>query len=279
MTIKEESIYDDLLEGEDNTPIDEPDDGIEGSPEGEEQVQEGNDQGDNSNASTKVDEPFLTVKHLDNEQNLTREQAIEYAQKGMDYDRVREKYDEMKPYKDDIDRVREFARTTNKSVPEFLEAISQAQLNYEIGNELQNLKNQYPDADENLIKEFARSRVESRHAETKEKAMRAEEEQREALQKAQQEEVHRDVELFKKEFPGVDLKNIDPQVLEYIKDGMSLVSAYYKYQSIKQKPITDAQVKASQQNELNKAKDLGAVNTSGEGEADDPFMQGFNSVK
>ena len=76
------------------------DSGGESAGEADGETQETESEGEEG----KADQPDgFVLKHLGEERTVTREEAISLAQKGMDYDRIREKWDAVK---DDVPRLR-----------------------------------------------------------------------------------------------------------------------------------------------------------------------------
>ena len=71
-----------------------------------------------------ADQPKYKLKHLDTESELTAEEMIPLAQKGMDYDRIRAKYDEMNAnianYEDRMKFLEELAENSGQSVEDMI---------------------------------------------------------------------------------------------------------------------------------------------------------------
>lgn len=205
----------------------------------------------------KTEEPFLTVRYDKEDKNLTRDEAVTFAQKGMNYDRMYGKYQELN------DRLTTLAEMNGMDINGYLDSLNTAQTNYAISKEVQELKEQYPDADQNLLKELATKNVNERmvHQQTakQEEETSHEETQREALEKQ--------MDIFRAVHPDVRADNLDDKVYELMGQGYTLLEAY----TVVYQPKQDA---IKTKNEANKKKALGNVSTSDNISTDD-FLSGF----
>lgn len=93
---------------------------------------EENTEGD-ANAEEKAEEQkadqLFELKHLDETKSVGKDEVISLAQKGMDYDRVKEKYDALKAEKDKFsgfeeqrDFIKELADAAGQSVDQFIDS-------------------------------------------------------------------------------------------------------------------------------------------------------------
>ena len=81
-------------DGEKADAADQPEDAEEPGTEGEEQTEDG--EADGEGGEQKGSDQTFELKHLDETRTVGREEVIELAQKGMDYDRIRGKLDELR---------------------------------------------------------------------------------------------------------------------------------------------------------------------------------------
>ena len=109
---------------------------------------------------------FLKVKYNKEEIPLSQEQTIEYAQKGMNYDKVYKEYEELKnnPALNTYDKIKNFAEFSGMSVDEWINYLDEQRQQIEIekytktgvseeyAKELMQLKNQVGKQDEVLRK-------------------------------------------------------------------------------------------------------------------------------
>lgn len=182
------------------------------------------------------------VKHLKEEKEISYDEAPEYIQKGLDYDRVREKYDETKPV---LGFVEKLAKQNNMSVQEYMQEVER----YEREQAIQDI------ADNNqLSKEMAEELFLLRE-ERKTRAQKDEEAKREAEKKEE-------YLSFVNEFPNVDVDSIPVEVFElkHQNPRLTLTDAYIRHQWNEQKKAQQVQ----QANEKNASTSTGRVaNDSG----------------
>lgn len=212
--------------------------------------------------------PFLEIKFNKETKGLTQEEAREYAQKGMNYDRLNDKYNALN---DTLDRL---ARLNNMDVSTFLNSLNDTQIQYEEQLEMDALRERYPNAEEELIREMASNTVRERMAS---QIQRFEDEKNEQLN-AQELQVRRDLETLGNEFPDLDFKTMPEEVFDYVRnDGLNIVSAYYKYlhnQDVQKLSEAESKSKVEAFNETNRKKSLGNLTNAGSSTEDD-FLKGF----
>lgn len=231
---------------------------LEATPAEEESTQE--------EVSEETSAPFLEIKYNKETKGLTQDEAREYAQKGMNYDRLNDKYNAIN------DTLERLARLNNMDVNSFLNSLNDTQVEYEESVEMDALREKYPNAEEELIREMASNTVRERLAS---QIKRFEDEKNEQLN-AQELQAQKDLDTLKNEFP--DLDTIPDEVFDIIRnDHLNLVSAYYKYLHIQDaKKISEAESKTKVEtlNETNKKKSLGNLTNAGSS-GDDDFLKGF----
>ena len=215
-------------------------------------------------------EPFLKIKYDKEEIGLTQEEAKELAEKGKNYDRLRDRYNSLN------DPIEKLARMYDMDVPTFINSLNETQTKFEVNKEMQTLKEMYPTADEEILKELASKRVQDRLGVQQRKI--EDEKQKEA--DTQELEVKRQIGLFRQEYPNLEPDKLDPSVYEFIRQGYTLLEAYNKWarqEEAKNKPVQDKQERVRQKNEENKSKSLGSTSNVGSVEKDD-FLSGFLGV-
>lgn len=241
--LQDENVFSDVTEEEENLFTEESED----TPVEEEKTEE------------KVEEnPFaLKVTYNGEEQTLNQEDARNYAQKGMNYDKIYEP-------------LQRLARLNGlNSVSEYLNMLDDTQINYEISKEMESLRNdpKYENVSDEVLEEIATSRVH----ESIGKRDREYEQLRQGQADAEEQRLQKEIEMFFREYPEFRDKgpdSVDPKVYEYVKEGYTLLEAYNKWQ--KEQP----EVKISKQNEENKKRSVGSTTNAGKVEADD-FLKGF----
>ena len=94
-------------------------------------------------SETKI-EDFLKIKYNGAEKSLTREEAIELAQKGMNYDKVLGERDNLTGIID------QYAKASNMTREQFIDFLKMNLANYEEGAEVENLRKSYPGASDDI---------------------------------------------------------------------------------------------------------------------------------
>lgn len=195
-------------------------------------------------------EPFLKIKHLDKEYDLTLDDAKTYAQKGFDYDRIREKYDSSKPV---LSFVEELAKDAGyQDVNQYLEAARE----WKRQQQLEELTSN------NIPEDIAKEIMENRQFREQYKIKEA--------QIQEQERQTKEYDLFLKSYPDVKADQIPEEVWNEFTSGKSLVDAYAKYENnlLKQELAKYRETEAAKQkNAENSQASTGSV--TGQGAAND----------
>ena len=237
--VQEENVFDDVTAEEENL--------FEGAKDTTEAPE--------AEEAEEATEPFLTIRYDKEDRNLSQEEAKEYAQKGMNYDRLQGKYDDLNS------RIDRLAKMNDLSVDEFLNKLDDTQMEFMVSNEIDSLKEQYPDTAEEVLRELASNRI-------KGNIQNQQNREREEADTRKEAEAQRQITNFLREYPDVSPDKVDQKVFDYIDQGYTLLEAYEKWQ--RESP----QVKAEKQNEANKKRSLGSTTNAGKTDADD-FLNGF----
>lgn len=222
-------------------------------------------------AQPKADAPKMwTLRHMDEVRQVGEADMVVLAQKGLDYDRIRGKYDESKPV---MELFGSFAKQAGMSIPDYVSFI-RTQAKQASG----------------MSEAEARRTVELEDREAAVSAKEAVEAQRQngANQAAQARvaaEARRNADIaeFQRLFPDAakDPKAIPQEVWAAVRSGMSLVSAYSKYavdQANAARQAAEQKAAASAQNQQNASRSTGSMQSAGEPRASkDPFMEGWDS--
>lgn len=205
------------------------------------------------------DEPFV-VTYMNQQRTLSREEAVQYAQKGMDYDRIRERWDDAK---DTIAFIDEQARAAGMDRKAFIDYLR-----------IETKKSQ------GVSEEEARRTVELENREAVVHEQEAAEQQRIADEQAQQqaaeaaqERRNADFRRFAQKFPDVDAKDITPDIWERVGKGESLTEIWLEKENNRLK----MEQAAAAQNAQNAGRATGSMASSGgETEKKDPFDEGWD---
>lgn len=239
-TTETESGFDDLFEAE--------------SPKSEE-------------TSSEPAAPFMTVKYNGAEQGLSQDEAITYAQKGMNYDKVYGQLEQMR--NDPVRRAfEEQAARAGLTLNEYADRLEQFQRESAINRLADSFMSENPDATEDIARKFAEAQYQSSLAQ---KAQ--EQAEHKAKEEADQQQwAFSQIEAFQKEYPNVDIRTLPQDVIDEINAGESLLSAYRAHENKEMKNT----INALRQNRYNESTSTGNLsNNSGPEGGGDPFLQGL----
>lgn len=224
----------------------------------EEDAAEGSEQADQPEEETEgagTEEPEqeaegqadqFVLKHLDQVLTVSREEIVPLAQKGMDYDRIRQKLNEAVSEKAEVDHslslVSEIAKDSGfADVNAFLAELRAERLS----------------AAEGIDITLARQRVsldlKARELAEKESRLTAEKEA-ERETKDKEERRTREAAEFAREYPQVKAEEIPKEVWEAVNKGDTLVNAYRKHENAQLRAALAAREKEAE----NRAKSAGS---------------------
>lgn len=218
----------------------------------------------------KADAPekTWTLRHMDETKNVGEAEMVTLAQKGMDYDRIRAKYDESKPA---MEILSIFAKQKGVSVADYVSF----------------LRTEAKKADGLSEAEARRSiELEDREAavtakEAEQAAERQAAEQANAAANAAAQRRKADIDEFAREYPDVarNPDAIPKEVWDAVAAGSSLTVAYAKYtakQAREEAERTRSAAQAAQQNVKNAARSTGSMQSAGQNAGGrDPFLEGW----
>lgn len=227
--------------------------------EGEADQQEPEAEGEAETEQPEADQSF-ELKHLDEVRTVDRNEVIQLAQKGMDYDRVRTKYDEAKP------QIEWY--TKNATSVKWLEDIAQKQ-GISFGDLVDQTRAQIMAGETNQSIAVCRGIIANERKAAELEAERSKQESPDAKKQ-------RDVQDFIREYPeqAKTPETLPKEVWDAVRKGETLVNAYraYELKELKaqlEKQKTEAARKA--QEEKNRARSTGSQSTSGKNTADAEF--------
>ena len=252
---------------EDGAPPDE-----EGAPEqpGEPEREEGGSEEQEGSAQPEerpVGETF-TLRYNGQELQLDRDQVITAAQKGLNYDKVAARLQEMQKTVEnsrEVQLLEAYARSNGMTLPDFIGAMEghlQAQ-------RVQALSAQGVPEEQarELVRLQGREAVRQQENAARERVQRQAQVQQMLLQRQKAQWME-----FVEAYP--DVKTLPPEVQGQIRAGLSPLQAYIKWEN--------AQLKTAlaQRESAQKAKDkaVGSASGEGPGEEGDPFLAGFNGA-
>lgn len=216
-------------------------------------------EGTQEETSETTDQSF-ELKHLDEVRTVNRDEVIQLAQKGMDYDRVRTKYDEAKPqlewYSKNATSVKWLEDIAQKQGISFSELIDQTRAQVMANETHQSLA---------VCKGIIANERKAAELEAEKAKMGTPESKKQA-----------DVQAFIKEYPE-QAKNpeaLPKEVWEAVRQGETLVNAYraYELKEVKAQLAKEKTENARRaQESKNRARSTGSQSTSGKTSADSEF--------
>lgn len=211
----------------------------------------------------KADDDFLTIRYNKADMKLTREKAVELAQKGANYDHV---FQELQSYRDGPigKAMKAYADAAGMSVEQYAEVMVEQQTAAAEKQALQELQEQYPDAPEDLLREHVKLKLEDKKAHATAAAeTRRQREWADALE----------------EYPGINPDNVPQDVHDAVANGAKPIDALRMHElaSLRAKvaELTSAHETKKKQDE-NRARSIGsAAGINSGGDADDAFLAGM----
>lgn len=204
----------------------------------------------------------FTLNYLGAEKVVSKDEAVTLAQKGMDYDRIRQKHEdtlsELTTAKDKLSFFEQMASSQGKTLDQLIDSVAAEQLA----------------AREGIDPAVALVRVQldrERKQLEAEKARLAKGADEQALAEKKRQD---DITAFQKEYPDVfaklatDKNAIPATVWEDVNKGETLVAAYAKYERAQLKAeLERAKAEAEQikQKQINKSRSTGSQSTKGAG--------------
>ena len=211
----------------------------------------------------KADDDFLTIRYNKADMKLTREKAVELAQKGANYDHV---YQELQSYRDGPigKAMKAYADAAGMSVEQYAQVMVEQQRSAAERKALEELQEQYPDAPEELLREHVKLKLEESDA----RAASVEETKRQ-----------REWADALAEYPDIKPDNVPQDVHDAVANGAKPIDALrlHELASLRAKvaELTSAQETKKKQDE-NRARSIGsAAGINSGGDADDAFLAGM----
>lgn len=205
----------------------------------------------------------LRVNGQDSE--VDREKVIELAQKGMDYDRVKEELGRIKADSNTMNRYREqeaflqeLAKDANITVEELME---NTRIRVLMGR------------DESLTEEAARQKVREQLAASRQTPAEKKEEAK-AKEPSPEERRQEMFAGFLRAYPDVKADSIPKEVWEDAGRTFDLTGAYQRWENRQLR----AEIETLRQNEKNKGRSTGSRKTVGATTPKDPFDEAWDSV-
>ena len=261
-------------DGDEADAADQPEDAEDTEPEGEDE--NGDAEAEEKAGEQKESDQTFELKHLDETRTVNREEVIALAQKGMDYDRIRGKLDELRGIEATASAnetyaefVKELADGAGISVEEMIDSTRARLLVDRAAKQGQTLAMKDAVAQAKQTRE-ARAQSEQQSREL-----------REARNK--QEHFREEAARFRTLHPDVKAEDIPQEVWEdYDKNG-SLTDAWHKHENSRLRTENDSlrkELETLKQEKKNEARSTGSRKTAGAGQksaVDDAWNEALKS--
>lgn len=219
-----------------------------------------------TDTENQADQPFI-LKHLDETREVNREEVIQLAQKGMDYDRIREGYDSYKDLGD---------AATLREYKEFLEEMANGRPVSEMMDAIRVSALVEQGMDKDLAAErvkLDRERKAFERERTKAQAEKAEAEKAQTAADEHKKWEQDCINDFARQFPNVKPQDIPKNVWDAFRKGETLVSAYSRHRVTE----LEKQLAAKAQADDNASRAVGSRVSTGKTEKqDDPLFDGWD---
>lgn len=227
------------------------------------------DNGDTQQDAEEQTDQFV-LKHLGEEKTVSRDEVVVLAQKGMDYDRIKQQLTEEREKAEKnseiVRSLSELAKESGFAAPEdMLDDVKATLLSEKEGIDrgiaLERLKLERREAE--IAKREAKLSAESKSKESEaEKAAEAERRQQ------------ADIQNFLKAYPEVKPNSIPKEVWRDVGKGETLLNAYMKYENAQLK----ARLAAKEKAEENRARSTGSRQSVGSASVVDEFTAAWNEA-
>lgn len=216
----------------------------------------------------------FTLKYKGQEEQYTREQLLELAQKGRDYDGLREDRDRLRDHHPALELIDRYAARNNMTREQYLEFAQRRADEDEaapVVRQLMDAGTPEAVARELALRRLQETRGQARRQQEQQAAQTREEQQRNA--EAEKQAGYRALVDYANQ-NGIDLSKLPQEVLRDINAGMKPLEAYLRYEN------ASLRLERSQreQNEKNKDKNPGRVNDKAPAAVKDPFDDAFDEV-
>ena len=209
------------------------------------------------------------LKYLGEARTVNRDEVIKLAQQGMDYSRIREKWDGIK---DDIPKLRMYEG--------FLKELAESR-----GGDIEALIDET--RTRSLMakakaegKELTASAAAAQAVQARLKAMEPEEaKQEKAREEERQAQRQASVARFMKLYPDIKGEDIPKKVWDDAEEMGDLTAAYIKYNSGKlaeENECLKKELEQAKQHQKNKERSMGSSRSVGSGATKDPFDEGWD---
>lgn len=216
--------------------------------------------GGESSATGSAAAQTLKIKYNGKEEDISLDEAVALAQKGRDYDHVREERDTLRSLRTALEAQ---AKRSGQSVEQYIEMLDANHREAERKNVMLEVENEFPDAPETLIRELTELRMDKKQRD-------------DAAATAERSRAESEVRIkpwrdFMAAFPDVDVNSLPANVVSEIQGGKSPVEAYQAHLIAE----LQRENQIAEQRGKNKALAVGSAQGDAAEKVKDEFLDGF----
>jgi len=207
--------------------------------------------------------PAIKVKFNHEEREIPYEEAVTHIQKGMNYEKAVERARQEARDSWIAEQGYEWKGKPIKTEAEYKQALQEQEMENKI-------RAQYSNVPDEIVNELLEGKRFREQYQT---------EKQTSEQKAAEQKMYAD---FLEAYPDIKPEEIPAEVWKEVKEGKNLTDAYVRYEN---KRLKDEMSKYQQQQQTQQANDKNAVTSTGavknltKPQTQDPFLDGFNSVR
>ena len=232
-------------------------------------------EGDDEEELPESTEELFDLKYMKETRQVNREEVVELAQKGMDYDRAVQQRDSLR------NSLQEQLtwRANNEETLSAIENLAR-QSGVDVAEFVRNLRTNMLMKQDGLTRNEAHERILREDAEKKlAKKEQADLKTQEATM--QQTRAQKEIAAFNDKYPDVDVQSIPDEVFRRAASGeVTLSGAYAEHLNSQLNAENErlrAELAAEKQNKINKQKAVGSAKTEGSNAKYDDFLAGFDA--
>lgn len=287
----DDSGWDDEVTAETEEAEDE-ESGTEAAPEGDgadqpadKETEEAKPETTEADPEPKQEADGFELKYMGETKTVGKNEAIVLAQKGLDYDRIRQERDSMSTELEDLragkvklaeyeDFLTKLAASVGMEIPAMMDSTRAKMLVAEEKAKGNTITEDFALQKIRFEREKAAFEQQKTQGESGKLPPEKAEEKPEAKSDEDAAKARRDDEAaeFLREFPDVEPKSIPKEVINKWMSGEPLVRAYMAYENKKLK----AELAAMEQNQKNSQRSTGSVRSAGAGKVQDPAFIGWD---
>lgn len=211
-------------------------------------------------------EPFVNVRYNGADKGLTQEETVMYAQKGMNYDKVKGQLDS---YRNSpaLKAISEIAAKSGMTIDQYAERLREFSDQQDIARIAKEYQSKHPDVDDDAATEYANAVLQNK----KDKEARDAQQRQVQAEQAETQTLRDQVQKLWDINPDIDIEHLDTEVIDDINAGIPLVEAYLRWENktLKTRAVND------KVNAKNKQTTNTGISSNNSPVHDDPFLQGL----